>query len=91
VLSGKRTEPFKQLLETRARVVLGPVTLEADAEMVTDARFLSLHSPELRIEAIFGLEDFHTTPLTLVATHLSLCGHSEHLRKNTLSALGVIQ
>jgi hypothetical protein len=66
VLSGKKTEPFKQLLETRARVVLGPVTLEADAEMVTDARFLSLHSPELRIEAIFGLEDFHTTPLTLV-------------------------
>jgi hypothetical protein len=53
------------------RVVL-PVMPEADAEMVTDPPFLPLHSPELRIEAILGLEDLHTTPLRLVATLPSL-------------------
>ena len=49
-----------------------PVTPEADAEMVTVPPFLPWVSPEPRIEAIFGLEDFHETPLRFVAVLPSL-------------------
>jgi hypothetical protein len=52
--------------------VVVPVTPEADAEMVTVPPFLPWVSPEPRIEAIFGLEDFHETPLRFVAVLPSL-------------------
>ena len=52
--------------------VVVPVTPEADAEMVTVPPFLPWVSPEPRIEAIFGLEDFQETPLRFVAVLPSL-------------------
>jgi hypothetical protein len=52
--------------------VVLPVTPEADAEMVTVPPSLPWASPEPRIEARFGLEDFQEMPLRFVATLPSL-------------------
>jgi hypothetical protein len=52
--------------------VVLPVMPEADAEMVTEPLFLPWANPEPRIDAMFGLEDFHETPLKLVAVLPSL-------------------
>jgi len=53
------------------RVVV-PVTPEEDAEMVTDPPFFPSAIPELRIDARFGLEDFHVIPVRLVPVLPSL-------------------
>ena len=53
------------------KVVL-PLTPEADAVIVAVPPFLPCARPDPRTEAIFGLEDFHETPLKLVATLPSL-------------------
>ena len=53
------------------RVVV-PVTPEEDAEMVTDPPFFPWAIPELRIDARFGLEDFHVIPVRLVPVLPSL-------------------
>jgi hypothetical protein len=52
--------------------VVLPVTPEAVAEMVTDPPFLPWASPDPRMEAMFGLEDFQEIPLRFVATLASL-------------------
>ena len=53
------------------KVVL-PLTPEADAVIVAVPPFLPCARPDPRTEAIFGLEDFHETPLRFVATLPSL-------------------
>ena len=53
------------------RVVL-PVTPEAVAEIVAVPPFLPCASPEPRSDAILGLDDFHETPLRLLAVLPSL-------------------
>jgi len=52
--------------------VVLPVTPEAVAEIVAVPPFLPCASPDPRIEAMLGLEDFHVTPLKLVAVLPSL-------------------
>jgi len=52
--------------------VVVPVTPDAVAEMVAVPLFFPCTTPELRIEAIFGFEDFHDRPLRLVAVLPSL-------------------
>jgi hypothetical protein len=53
------------------RVVL-PVTPEAVAEIVAVPPFLPCASPEPRSDATLGLDDFHETPLRLLAVLPSL-------------------
>ena len=68
--SGVRATETRVPLPT-VSVVL-PVTPEAVAEMVTDPPFLPWASPDPRMEAMFGLEDFQEIPLRFVATLASL-------------------
>jgi hypothetical protein len=52
--------------------VVVPVTPDAVAEMVTEPLFFPCTTPELRMDAIFGFEDFHVRPLRFVAVLPSL-------------------
>jgi hypothetical protein len=52
--------------------VVVPVTPDEDAEMVTDPPFFPCAIPELRMDARFGLEDFHVTPVRFVPVLPSL-------------------